>query len=210
MLSSIHHSLRSLEEALQNKKVDWEAGPLIISVLKSAESAGDELMEIDLATTIGFDVLKPKKLTNDSVYWLPYKVNDEVTRNQVIKPIISNMCRNNGFNVLGTYLKNESKYYFTCNRSLCHREGTNNRNNAKHHHPNAQPSSRDKKTSRPIVEEGDKRCKFKFNMFWDDNRKQWYFPKQQAGSIIHSGHSKLLPIELKKDSRRLSQTLFYM
>ena len=49
----------SMQELLKKEADEWQAGPLIVSIATSLEN--DELINLDISTTIGHDKHKPRK-----------------------------------------------------------------------------------------------------------------------------------------------------
>jgi hypothetical protein len=65
------------------------------------------------------------------------------------------------------------------------------------------PALRSCKTSRPTVPA--EQCKFKFNIYFSNDRNRWFFLKQGSGCSAHSGHCCLQPKQVKASTSTLDR-----
>ncbi|EJK59564.1 hypothetical protein THAOC_20187 [Thalassiosira oceanica] len=63
--------------------------------------------------------------------------------------------------------------------------------------------------SRPLKEKraGAELCPFKFAVHFDPHLRRWFVPLQQRGSVMHIGHHKELPTNIRLQSRHLGNPL---
>eukprot|EP00984_Skeletonema_dohrnii_P022287 scaffold11426_cov78-Skeletonema_dohrnii-CCMP3373.AAC.2 len=217
-------SMLKLQELLENKAAAWRTGPLVIVISIATSLTNDKQIELDFATTIGYNNFKPRKPSDGNCYWLPAHLNENTDDYRAgadyIHPIFVQACYRAGFNIKANWKKDDDCILFSCNRDRFHNEDKNKDYFAKQtcnvKDKSKPPVPRDRKTVRPIKEKDEETCKFSFRVYWDDSKKRWFLPHQQSGSLMHCGHShfdsKYLRIErkhgLSQDEQNLATDCF--
>mmetsp|Transcript_29060 Transcript_29060/g.45729 ORF Transcript_29060/g.45729 Transcript_29060/m.45729 type:complete len:280 (-) Transcript_29060:136-975(-) len=172
---------------------EWTPGRLVTSIATSLTN--DNQIELDFSPTIGHGKNKPRNPSDGNSYWLPAHLNQntEIFRVKTIHPIFVNTCLSAGFKIHGDWIDREDCIMFKCTRSRYHNEDKNKKHAEGRtrdvKNASKPPLSRDNKTERPIKEEGEETCKFKFRVYWNEKRKRWFLPHQQRGVLQHCGHS---------------------
>ena len=204
-----NESMQKLQEMLQNEAEAWQTGPLMIKIARSLNDNTED--ELDLSTTIGHNKRRPKTPTDANSYWLPKEVNQNTQdfRGEIIHTIFYRACHLAGFHIKANWIQSEGCILFTCNRNRYHNEdGNRDQYDKKPRHVKDEskpPGTRDRKTGKPVKEDGDETCKFCFRVYWDEHWNRWFLPKQQSGCLDHCGHSHFAPKYLRMPTKFVSQ-----
>ena len=123
-----------------------------------------------------------------NVYWLPrlFSTNTTDFRTNVLAPYFTVPCSHLGFNlVLKGYEKSQGCAIFACQRHRFHTQRTNPEATYADD-PDTQPAKKKNNTNRPVKDEQEETCKFRFSVFWDESKQRWYLPLQQLGNCHHN------------------------
>ena len=189
-------AIKALDSLYKEEKC-WQA--TVINLPVATSITDDTLQIINLASTLGKASRRSKKIDDDTCYFLPkdkYSVNNEVFRKKMLGPLFVFHCREAGFSVVMKGWEGPlSKTIFFCNRGKEYQlnkatEGTVPSTNGK-------KRSKREATSRRPMPGDDEKCPFRFAVFWSDELKRWYLPKQQSGDLCREGHAQRAPDQVR-------------
>jgi len=78
-------------------------------------------------------------------------------------------------------------------------------------------SPRKTKTTKPVLSQADNvqsseslgvedvKCPFRFNIYWDQQRRRWWLPKKQSAVSHHCGHTEQTPDQIRIRTNKLGQ-----
>eukprot|EP00571_Detonula_confervacea_P012583 CAMPEP_0172311470 /NCGR_PEP_ID=MMETSP1058-20130122/14750_1 /TAXON_ID=83371 /ORGANISM="Detonula confervacea, Strain CCMP 353" /LENGTH=412 /DNA_ID=CAMNT_0013024643 /DNA_START=74 /DNA_END=1312 /DNA_ORIENTATION=+ len=174
----------------QEEANEWDSGP--IGVVLATSLTNDEPRYLNLTETIGHGKRVPsqKKRSDANCYFLQqeYNRNDEEFRRKEIYPFFVIACREAGFRVTGNYEKSGGVIYFECLRAKFGRSVKNG---------DDQPNNK----KQPVKGDNDNGtlCKFRFSVYWDEDKERWFLPHLQSGCIRHCGHLHINPSDDNHD-----------
>ncbi len=194
---------------LRRSSENWTTGPIVLPLATS--SVDDTIVSSDISPTIGHNK-RPGKIRNDETcFFLASHLNENTTsfRLHHIIPLVVNACKNAGFKVCGHYRARQLAIRFECAHGQYHNEERNQSTylarRVKNPSLKLPPTPRRKsRVQKPILPQhlgGDdikkgaisKTCSCVFMIYWHNELARWFIPRQQSGSLKHSGHIKLDP-----------------
>ena len=159
--------------------MNWDATTLVCDFTSS--SLDGPAAEVDLVETIGKGSCGTsyEDMIAGALWFGPdYSDNTKEVRDS-LRRLVYNMCKASGFVVHVNHGHILLANGLVCYRFRCYQGVL------------ARPSKSIKQgrtSAKPKNQE--QQCPCQFCIYYDDNNRRWFFPRQQAGSLRHEGHAQ--------------------
>ena len=190
-----YQCIKRIESKFDEKKT-WITPDIPFNVCTSLDD--DTLQNINLSDTIGkartFNQRKTR-VNDENVYFLPkdYNSSEKDHRSDFILPLFSKPCQLAGFRLITKGWEWDNNcIVFTCSRCK------HSTNPIFHSKPKKKTPHQ---TEKPVGDQPS--CPFLFRVYWSPLNQRWYLPHKQAGNLLHLGHHKRDPDEIRMWSNSL-------